>query len=133
MSAKHLADWVVSSVNACAAVVTGPPRVCVLTSDSGLIPRSEREQIIARAVACVNFCKGYDNETLEKGPTLSELVSEYARGPDYSIPRDPNAELLAAARNAQCGCTVKERLSGHLVECWMPALTDAIAKAEGRS
>ncbi len=41
-------------------------------------------------------------------------------------------ELLEAAKQAQCGCSIAERESGHRVECWMPALLDAIAKAEGR-
>lgn len=39
-------------------------------------------------------------------------------------------ELLAAAEQAQCGCTVRERASGHLTECWMPDLSAAIAKAK---
>jgi enterochelin esterase-like enzyme len=38
-------------------------------------------------------------------------------------------ELLEAAKEAQCSCTLRERASGHLVECWMPALVAAIAKA----
>lgn len=41
-------------------------------------------------------------------------------------------ELLETAKDAQCACTVRERDSGHLVGCWMPALTAVIDKAEGR-
>lgn len=40
-------------------------------------------------------------------------------------------DLLEAASQADCACSVRERASGHLVECWMPALKDAIAKALG--
>jgi hypothetical protein len=50
--------------------------------------------------------------------------------------RDANARLLAAApalldaaEHAQCACSVRERDSGHLVGCWMPALLAAIALA----
>lgn len=39
--------------------------------------------------------------------------------------------LIAAAEDAQCDCSVKERHSGHKVGCWMPALSAAIAKAKG--
>jgi len=38
-------------------------------------------------------------------------------------------DLLAAAQRAQCGCSIAERESGHLVDCWMPDLLAAIAKA----
>lgn len=40
-------------------------------------------------------------------------------------------ELLEAAMQADCGCSVAERDSGHRPECWMPALAAAIAKATG--
>lgn len=39
-------------------------------------------------------------------------------------------ELLAAAEQAQCACTIRERDSGHLSDCWMPDLTFAIEKAK---
>lgn len=40
-------------------------------------------------------------------------------------------DLLNAARDAQCSCNPAQRESGHLVECWMPRLDEAIAKATG--
>lgn len=40
------------------------------------------------------------------------------------------AELLAVAKTAECECTPRERMSGHIADCWMPALTDAIEHAE---
>ena len=42
-------------------------------------------------------------------------------------------DLLEAAKGAQCSCSIAERESGHLTDCWMPALEAAIAKAEGKS
>lgn len=41
-------------------------------------------------------------------------------------------DLLAAAKESKCGCSLRERDSGHKVGCWKPALDSAIAKAEGR-
>jgi hypothetical protein len=42
-------------------------------------------------------------------------------------------DLLEAAKHAQCSCTTAQRDSGHSVDCWMPDLRAAIAKAEGQS
>ena len=39
-------------------------------------------------------------------------------------------DLLRAAKDAQCACPLGERDLGHRVDCWMPALSSAIAKAE---
>jgi hypothetical protein len=41
-------------------------------------------------------------------------------------------DLLAALRDAVkgCACTIRERESGHRVECFAPAALDAITKAE---
>lgn len=53
--------------------------------------------------------------------------------------RNANAAMIAAAPSlyeaalkAQCACSIKERDSGHLVDCWMPEMLAAITKAEGR-
>jgi hypothetical protein len=43
------------------------------------------------------------------------------------------AEMLEALKLADCACTVPQRMSGHLVDCWMPLAQEAIAKAEGRN
>lgn len=40
-------------------------------------------------------------------------------------------ELLEAAEQAECACSVRERNSGHRIGCWMPSLRAAIAKATG--
>lgn len=40
-------------------------------------------------------------------------------------------DLLEACKQAQCSCSMRERESGHLVECWMPDMLAAIKKAEG--
>ena len=40
-------------------------------------------------------------------------------------------ELLEAAMQAECKCTLAERDCGHRVDCWMPGLKSAIAKAVG--
>lgn len=54
---------------------------------------------------------------------------------------EENAALIAAAPEmlealklaAQCcPCTIKERLSGHISDCFAPAVQQAIAKAEGK-
>ena len=44
------------------------------------------------------------------------------------------AQLLSALRDAiqDCKCSMAQRDSGHLVDCFVPAAKDAIAKAEGR-
>jgi hypothetical protein len=39
-------------------------------------------------------------------------------------------DLLRASKEAQCSCTVRQRDSGHVFGCWMPALSEAIQKAE---
>lgn len=36
--------------------------------------------------------------------------------------------IRAAAKNAQCDCTLAERDSGHKTDCWMPEFREAIAK-----
>jgi hypothetical protein len=40
--------------------------------------------------------------------------------------------LLEVAKQAQCRCRVSERDSGHVVGCWMPALLEAIERAEAK-
>lgn len=39
--------------------------------------------------------------------------------------------LLEAAMQAECSCSLKERDSGHRLECWMPNLKAAIAATVG--
>lgn len=51
--------------------------------------------------------------------------------PEAQQARAAVAELVEAARYAQCACTPKERYSGHQVDCWMPYLRAAIAAATG--
>lgn len=41
------------------------------------------------------------------------------------------AELIEAAGQAECGCSLRERESGHRVGCWMPDLTAALAHVDG--
>jgi len=38
---------------------------------------SVEEKQVARIVACLNFCEGYDADILEKGPSLKELIAHY--------------------------------------------------------
>ena len=40
-------------------------------------------------------------------------------------------ELLEACESAQCECSPRERMSGHRVGCWFPAMREVIAKARG--
>lgn len=77
---------------------------------------------------------GYGIYTNESGRTLAHIPLREADGIAEANARLIAAapELLEASRTAQCACSVKERDSGHLVDCWMPALLAAIAKAEGR-
>ena len=42
------------------------------------------------------------------------------------------ARVVEAAGAAQCGCTLLQRESGHLVECWKPNLEAALTPAEIR-
>lgn len=46
--------------------------------------------------------------------------------------RAPNLlrDLIDAAKLAECGCTPRQRMSGHQRECWFLALQDAITAAE---
>lgn len=55
---------------------------------------------------------------------IKEPSAEYVNGLRQQL-----AELLEAAKTAQCDCSPKERDSGHKSECWFPALREAIAKA----
>ena len=50
-----------------------------------------------------------------------------ARADELRESRDAIAELIEAAGDAQCDCTVRERDSGHKLECWMPRLRAALA------
>mgnify|MGYP001616827613 CR=1 FL=1 len=62
---------------------------------------------------------------------VEEVMAGYIRAHGGRGPIEVKSapELLRAARQAQCACSIKERDSGHLLDCWMPALTAAIAKA----
>lgn len=73
---------------------------------------------------------GSDDTDFYGGHLVAESVTPSNR---EFIVRACNAhdDLLAAAQDAQCACSIKERDSGHLAGCWMPALQEAIAKAEG--
>ena len=60
------------------------------------------------------------------GYTMEEMNSEI----DANIRVMTAApDLLAAAKQAQCECSLTERESGHRVGCWMPNLSAAIEKA----
>ena len=49
-----------------------------------------------------------------------------------SIPSEKNTSaLLMAAQKAQCPCSIPERDSGHLSDCWMPGLLEAIDNTKG--
>lgn len=41
-------------------------------------------------------------------------------------------ELIRAADDAQCDCSVSQRDSGHKIGCWMPRLQSALAAVEGK-
>ena len=41
-------------------------------------------------------------------------------------------ELLEALQQVDCKCSIAERDSGHLTDCYMPVVLSAMAKAEGR-
>ena len=72
---------------------------------------------------------------------IAECFEEFrAKGDRRPGEAEANARLMVAARDlfeaakdAQCSCSIAERESGHLTDCWMPALEAAIAKAEGKS
>jgi hypothetical protein len=69
---------------------------------------SPQERVdLQRMLDCKNACEGIEDPSL--------------------IPA-----IIEAAKHAQCKCTVKERISGHLLECWMPELNEALARAEGK-
>jgi hypothetical protein len=61
--------------------------------------------------------------------TLDNTACPQCRRVAEVIDRETHtAELVQAAQAAQCACSIKERDSGHLVGCWMPALSEALAK-----
>ena len=78
-----------------------------------------------RIVACVNACEGIKTEHLEH--------ASLDFGKELRAERDRiaalNKELVEAASEAQCGCTVRERDNGHRVGCWFPNLRAVLAKA----
>jgi hypothetical protein len=68
-------------------------------------------------------------------PVADVIVGWHSKATDKANARLIAAapDLLEAAKDAQCSCSIAERESGHLTGCWMPALEAAIAKAEGKS
>lgn len=67
----------------------------------------------------IDACKSCGEEGYSESPI--EMI--------YRL-RNRMGDLATAAAAAQCACSVAERDSGHLVGCWMPALSEAIAASE---
>ena len=44
--------------------------------------------------------------------------------------RDQNKRLREALRRVDCGCTLRERESGHRVGCWKPEVDAILAETE---
>mgnify|MGYP006908234730 CR=1 FL=1 len=71
------------------------------------------------------------------GDACASLVGDLSRRTNYedyrttdqAVRAEAIERLIAAADQAQCQCSITERESGHLVGCWMPALSDAIEAA----
>jgi hypothetical protein len=70
------------------------------------------------------WASGY-NVGLDNG--LQEAVEIYEQSAKLEA---LNAELVEALKNAQCGCSLKERMSGHLIDCWRPDVNELISRAE---
>lgn len=91
-----------------------------------------------------SFRRLSSERTGRDGDVLHAVVQGSDGHPDIRLPNGgadgPDAALIAAAPElyeaadrAQCGCTVQERESGHIVGCWMPDLIAALKKARGEA
>lgn len=68
----------------------------------------------------IDNCCDPNARVLEHKPEIAKAIAMQAA----------NVDLLAACKDAQCDCTIRERDSGHKVGCWFPAMQAAIARAE---
>ena len=79
-------------------------------------------------------------DSLKFDPIARQVNDQSDRAVCDVYGHDDDGYLFAAARDmyailrdrVQCGCSVEERLSGHLVDCWMPEVLEVLAKAEGK-
>lgn len=67
-----------------------------------------------------NLCRNCERASLKKPPKKLKPDTEAVMA------------LIAAAEDAQCTCTLEERMSGHVSECWMPILVQAVYKAKAQ-
>lgn len=121
--AKHTPEpWQVSTLDGKTVVhdtgdrpgLQGVPRMQAVVTPRLVVDDETTTANAYRIVAAINATAGIPTEALEQGVV---------------------AELLAACQEAagRCPCTVKERLSGHLTGCWVPAVEAAIARATGKA
>lgn len=77
---------------------------------------------------CAIYRQGLtDKEMAMSEPTEDEMRQEQDRIDAASErPDDIRPTLLEAFDKAQCACSIAERESGHLVDCWYPDLEEAI-------
>lgn len=68
---------------------------------------------------------------LALAPTAPHCCSDPACPGDVNRRKLEAAEKLAeAAARSQCACLLKERASGHLIDCWAVAVDEALAAWE---
>ena len=67
--------------------------------------------------------------TADEEPYPCNRLAKLVRGVTAKLAEAKAREvnLREAAEQAQCSCSIAERESGHLVDCWMPSLREAIA------
>lgn len=85
----------------------------------------ECEANARRIVACVNACEGMIDPQTEIA-ALKDRISML----DYALVENSRDELAEALREVDCDCTLRERDSGHKIDCWMPSVNAALAKLD---
>lgn len=75
-------------------------------------------------VPLVSIFRRWDSKDVATHIEASAKLEEYVRR--YNA----HEGLVAACEAVECACSIKERVSGHLVGCWMPDFCAALAASK---